>query len=64
MGASSKARARANPEGVSPCLAGRQSMTSLEAVAILAHPQVKMIPNVLVDEARKIEKDGEYWIWA
>ena len=49
-------------EGVIPVLDGRMSMTPEQALAILGHPSVKLIPADMVDEARAVQQRGEHWV--
>lgn len=37
------------------------SMTSAQAETILRHPQVKLIPSWLTDEAKAVRSKGPHW---
>ena len=50
-----------NTGGVKPYIAGRTSMTPREAVKILSHKKVGLLPEWLVAEAREVEKRGTHW---
>lgn len=47
---------------VTPSVAsGRPSMTREAALKLLSHPDRKLIPGWVLDEARKVHKEGEQW---